>query len=70
MRRKVVGSVFLLFTGEVAYPTLIWFRAWLQIPCSGDLLANSGMPLAVMVQPLALQDPAEEAIQVVDGLGS
>ncbi|XP_024381127.1 protein transport protein SEC24 C [Physcomitrium patens] len=37
-----------------------------QIPCSGDLLANSGMPLAVMVQPLALQDPAEEAIQVVD----
>jgi len=39
---------------------------WLQIPCSGDLLSNSGMPLAVMVQPLALPDPTEEPIQVSD----
>ncbi|KAG0560568.1 hypothetical protein M758_10G185600 [Ceratodon purpureus] len=37
-----------------------------QIPCSGDLLSNSGMPLAVMVQPLALPDPSEEPIQIVD----
>lgn len=37
-----------------------------QVPCSGDLLTNSGMPLALMVQPMALMDPAEEAIQVVD----
>eukprot|EP00271_Cylindrocystis_brebissonii_P012807 TRINITY_DN3230_c0_g1_i1.p1 TRINITY_DN3230_c0_g1~~TRINITY_DN3230_c0_g1_i1.p1 ORF type:complete len:1229 (+),score=266.22 TRINITY_DN3230_c0_g1_i1:375-4061(+) len=37
-----------------------------QIPCSGDLLSTSAMPLAVLVQPLALQDPAEEPIQVVD----
>ncbi|MCO5560069.1 hypothetical protein L7F22_013675 [Adiantum nelumboides] len=37
-----------------------------QIPCSGDLLANSGMPLALMVQPLALPHPMEEPIQVVD----
>jgi protein transport protein SEC24 len=35
------------------------------IPCSGDLLSTSGMPLALMVQPLAL-DLAEELIQVVD----
>jgi hypothetical protein len=35
----------------------------LQIPCSGDLLSTSGMPLALMVQPLAL-DLAEELIQV------
>jgi protein transport protein SEC24 len=34
-----------------------------MIPCSGDLLSTSGMPLALMVQPLAL-DPAEELIQV------
>jgi uncharacterized membrane protein YraQ (UPF0718 family) len=33
------------------------------IPCSGDLLSTSGMPLALMVQPLAL-DLAEELIQV------
>ncbi|KAI5067109.1 hypothetical protein GOP47_0017637 [Adiantum capillus-veneris] len=37
-----------------------------QIPCSGDLLANSGMPLALMVQPLALPHPMEEPIHVVD----
>lgn len=37
-----------------------------QIPCSGDLLANSSMPLALMVQPLALPHPSEEPIQVVD----
>ncbi|KAH7387746.1 hypothetical protein KP509_16G039000 [Ceratopteris richardii] len=37
-----------------------------QIPCSGDLLANSGMPLALMVQPLALPHPMEEPVQVVD----
>eukprot|EP00250_Pteridium_aquilinum_P010450 c19397_g1_i1 orf=566-3775(-) len=44
-----------------------YMRATLnQIPCSGDLLANSGMPLALMVQPLALPHPVEEPIQVVD----
>lgn len=37
-----------------------------QIPCSGDLLANSSMPLALIVQPLALPHPLEEPIQVVD----
>ncbi|KAL2612677.1 hypothetical protein R1flu_024369 [Riccia fluitans] len=37
-----------------------------QIPCSGDLLNTSGMPLAVMVQPFALPHPSEEPIQVVD----
>lgn len=37
-----------------------------QIPCSGDLLSTSGMPLVLMVQPLALPHPSEEPIQVVD----
>lgn len=37
-----------------------------QIPVSADLLTTSGMPLAVSVQPLALPDPAEDPIQVVD----
>ncbi|XP_068661634.1 protein transport protein SEC24 C-like [Aristolochia californica] len=37
-----------------------------QIPCSGDLLTTSSMPLALMVQPLALPHPSEEPIQVVD----
>jgi protein transport protein SEC24 len=37
-----------------------------QIPCSGDLLSTSGMPLALMVQPFALPHPSEEPIQVVD----
>lgn len=37
-----------------------------HIPCSGDLLATSGMPLVLMVQPLALPHPSEEPIQVVD----
>lgn len=37
-----------------------------QIPCSGDLLSTSGMPLALMVQPFALPHPSEEQIQVVD----
>ncbi|KAJ7297452.1 hypothetical protein O6H91_Y056200 [Diphasiastrum complanatum] len=37
-----------------------------QIPCSGDLLSTSGMPLAVMVQPLALPHPLEEPIEVVN----
>ncbi|GLJ22020.1 hypothetical protein SUGI_0412500 [Cryptomeria japonica] len=37
-----------------------------QIPCSGDLLSTSGMPLALMVQPFALPHPSEEAVQVVD----
>uniref|UniRef100_A0A0C9S8H8 TSA: Wollemia nobilis Ref_Wollemi_Transcript_11181_4406 transcribed RNA sequence n=1 Tax=Wollemia nobilis TaxID=56998 RepID=A0A0C9S8H8_9CONI len=37
-----------------------------QIPCSGDLLNTSGMPLALMVQPFALPHPSEEPIQVVD----
>ncbi|KAF7064238.1 hypothetical protein CFC21_070608 [Triticum aestivum] len=37
-----------------------------QIPCTGDLLTTSGMPLAIMVQPFALPHPSEEAIQLVD----
>ncbi|WVZ51990.1 hypothetical protein U9M48_003086 [Paspalum notatum var. saurae] len=37
-----------------------------QIPCTGDLLTTSGMPLALMVQPFALPHPSEEPIQLVD----
>ncbi|KAL5542489.1 hypothetical protein UlMin_010199 [Ulmus minor] len=37
-----------------------------QIPCTADLLSTSGMPLALLVQPLALPHPSEEPIQVVD----
>ncbi|EXB73718.1 Protein transport protein Sec24-like protein [Morus notabilis] len=37
-----------------------------QIPCTADLLNTSGMPLALLVQPLALPHPSEEPIQVVD----
>ncbi|OQU83439.1 hypothetical protein SORBI_3005G114800 [Sorghum bicolor] len=37
-----------------------------QIPCTGDLLTTSGMPLALMVQPFSLPHPSEEPIQLVD----
>lgn len=37
-----------------------------QIPCSVDLLTTSSMPLALLVQPLAVPHPSEEPIQVVD----
>lgn len=37
-----------------------------QMPCSIDLLTTSSMPLALMVQPLAVPHPSEEPIQVVD----
>ncbi|KAM7475291.1 hypothetical protein LguiB_022534 [Lonicera macranthoides] len=37
-----------------------------QIPCTYDLLATSGMQLALLVQPLALPHPSEEPIQIVD----
>ncbi|KAK3120056.1 hypothetical protein QOZ80_9AG0680740 [Eleusine coracana subsp. coracana] len=37
-----------------------------QIPCTGDLLTMSGMPLALMVQPFSLPHPSEEPIQLVD----
>eukprot|EP00249_Psilotum_nudum_P012247 c23671_g1_i1 orf=107-3535(+) len=37
-----------------------------QIPCSADLLSTSGMPLALMIQPMALPHPSEDSIQVVD----
>ncbi|ONK56215.1 uncharacterized protein A4U43_C10F5310 [Asparagus officinalis] len=37
-----------------------------QIPCTGDLLSTSCMPLALMIQPLALPHPNEEPIQIVD----
>ncbi|KAK4761134.1 hypothetical protein SAY87_006027 [Trapa incisa] len=37
-----------------------------QIPCTADLLATSGMQLALLVQPLALPHPSEAPIQVVD----
>ncbi|GJN13349.1 hypothetical protein PR202_gb00042 [Eleusine coracana subsp. coracana] len=35
-----------------------------QIPCTGDLLTTSGMPLALLVQPFSLPHPSEEPIQV------
>ncbi|XP_074291455.1 protein transport protein SEC24 C-like isoform X2 [Silene latifolia] len=37
-----------------------------QIPCTSDILATSGMQLALLVQPFALPHPSEEPIQVVD----
>ncbi|XP_011005678.1 PREDICTED: protein transport protein Sec24-like At4g32640 [Populus euphratica] len=37
-----------------------------QIPCTVDLLSTSGMPLALLVQPLALPHPSEDPVQVVD----
>ncbi|PON36117.1 Zinc finger, FYVE/PHD-type [Parasponia andersonii] len=37
-----------------------------QIPCTADLLTTSGMPLALLVQPLALPHPSDDPIQVVD----
>ncbi|XVF31201.1 hypothetical protein REPUB_Repub16aG0125100 [Reevesia pubescens] len=37
-----------------------------QIPCTADLLANCGMQLALLVQPLALPHSSEEPIPVVD----
>jgi protein transport protein SEC24 len=37
-----------------------------QIPCNGDILTQSCMPLALMVQPFALPHPLEEPIQLVD----
>ena len=36
------------------------------IPNSGDLLNSSGMPLTILVQPLAVPHPDEEPIHVVD----
>jgi hypothetical protein len=36
-----------------------------QIPCTGDLLTTSGMPLALMVQPFSLPHPSEEHVQVL-----
>lgn len=35
-----------------------------QVPFTADLLATSGMQLAMLVQPLALPHPSEEPIQV------
>ncbi|KAG6535448.1 hypothetical protein ZIOFF_000421 [Zingiber officinale] len=37
-----------------------------KIPCTGDLLSTSSMPLALLVQPLALLHPSEEPIEIVD----
>ncbi|KAI4369729.1 hypothetical protein MLD38_018143 [Melastoma candidum] len=37
-----------------------------QIPCTADLLTTSGMQLALLIQPFALQNPSEEPIQIVD----
>ncbi|KAK1280737.1 Protein transport protein Sec24-like [Acorus gramineus] len=37
-----------------------------QIPCSSDLLTTSGMPLVLMVQPLAIPHPNDDPIQIVD----
>jgi len=44
-----------------------YMRATLnQVPFSADLLNNSAMPLAVCISPLALPDPNDDQIQVVD----
>ncbi|KAG8090741.1 hypothetical protein GUJ93_ZPchr0011g27538 [Zizania palustris] len=37
-----------------------------QIPCTGDLLTTSAMPLSLMVQPFSLPHPSEEPIELVD----
>lgn len=37
-----------------------------QVPFSADLLNNVSMPLALMVSPLALPEPEDDQIQVVD----
>ncbi|GJP53569.1 hypothetical protein CLOM_g12724 [Closterium sp. NIES-68] len=37
-----------------------------QIPLSADLLTTSAMPLSLMIQPFALQDPADTPVHVVD----
>ncbi|CAI5521297.1 unnamed protein product [Closterium sp. Naga37s-1] len=37
-----------------------------QIPLSADLLNTSAMPLSIMIQPFALQDPADTPVHVVD----
>jgi hypothetical protein len=34
------------------------------VPATNDLLTTSAMPLALVVSPLALQDPADDPIQV------
>ncbi|CAI7873150.1 unnamed protein product, partial [Closterium sp. NIES-54] len=36
----------------------------LQIPLSADLLTTSAMPLSIMIQPFALQDPADTPVHV------
>lgn len=55
-------------------PSVAEFWSWAvflcflwQIPCTYDLLATSGMQLALLVQPLALPHPSEEPIQVMPG---
>jgi hypothetical protein len=35
-----------------------------QIPATAELLTSANMPLAVLVQPLALLEPGEEPVQV------
>ncbi len=35
-----------------------------QVPHSSDLLNNTAIPLAVVVAPMALPDPADDPIQV------
>ena len=37
-----------------------------QIPATGELLATSAIPFAILVQPFAMQHPDEEPIHVVD----
>jgi hypothetical protein len=34
------------------------------VPATNDLLATSAMPLALVVSPLALQEPGDDTIQV------
>lgn len=36
----------------------------LQVPHASDLLNNCGMPLALMVSPMALPEPEDDQIQV------
>lgn len=37
-----------------------------QVPAGEDMVKVAGMPLALLVQPLALADPREEALPLVD----
>lgn len=69
MRCTINQVIFNKIGIEIATLVLILYMlslslAYLQIPCTSDLLGTSGMQLALLVQPLALPHPSEEVIQV------